>query len=331
MKNKFIFSGLLAVALTVMSFAPVSAIETNTLKARYTKAEGFVLPSTEAPSTKVDEEDPENGVNKTYTSSPELQEAFNAIYPNGQVPQGELVDFQDIQDFLAPLGMDTSNIAFRGNLDKCLLAVVDQNAGDNADIIIGAFRSGTVTIKLTNADKQEVYPLTFTVTPIEVNFTLTPANPTIKPGESIDILIGINPNDAWWIWFDDEGNSIDLSIMYEFAGGKAASFKELFDEEENFIGFTITGKNEGTATLSVKSAEGKYATSSTITVKKPTTPVKPETPASDDGEVLGESVSNKKPGVVQTSDNTNVILYSTALAASLIAIAGYTILRKKEN
>lgn len=131
-------------------------------------------------------------------------------------------------------------------------------------------------------------------------------------GESQDILIDTEPEDAWWFWLVLAEDGAD-AVMVETTISDTTVIKveELTDEDGYWTGYTVTGLKTGTATISIETDLG-HVSVATSTVENPaaSTDVPP--------------ASTTKPAVVATNggpatgDTTNTTMYMLMMLTVLL-------------
>lgn len=301
---KLLFGSALALVLALSLFVPatVSAEETGDVTVTPT------ADTTYAPTT-ADTLD---------------QDAFDAKYPDG-AKQGEILNLEDYYDG------DVSqlvvwNVSTTGN--------VFWYEGDTEYSIkngeIWLYQPGTVTITFIDlTDLSTYYTLEVTIVENPVDVVLVPTEVTIAPNESTTVLIDTVPENAWWFWLElEEAGTNGIMIETTISDTSVISVEKAYNEDNEWIGYTITGLKEGTATLSIETELG-HVSETTVTVKKPTpVPTTPPTTTTTTPSTKPAVAANN--GGPATGDATNTTMYMLMMLAALASVSGYTFLKKQK-
>lgn len=294
---KLLFGSALALVLALSLFVPtnVSAEETGT------------TPDTVTPTAIGDVLD---------------QSAFDLAYPAG-VKAGTIIDLSDYYtgDVLELIINDVVG-------DGGIYWYEDDVTYKLTDTKIWVYGEGDIEIEFYDEDGNPYY-LEFVVTENPVDIVLNPEEVTIEPGETTTILIETVPEDAWWFWevLADQGSS-GVSITTTISDITVISVDKAYDENGDWIGYTVKGLAEGTATISIESELGHISVA-TVTVKKPAPA--PTTPPANNG-----TTPSTKPAVAAnnggpaTGDTTNTTMYMLMMLAALASVSGYTFLKKQK-
>ena len=241
------------------------------------------------------------------------QDAFDAKYPEG-AKQGEIINIADYYDgdvndlIVWDLSVDGLVFWYEGETEYHM---------ENGEIWL--YQPGTVTITFADAeDNNKQYTLEVTIVENKVDIVLDPKEVTIAPNQTTTISIETLPKDAWWFWMElaEQGND-SVTIDTTISDTSVIKVEKAYGEDDEWIGYTVTGLKEGTATISIKTDLG-HVSVATVTVKNPV----PTPPAKG-------SVAPKNGGP-KTGDTTNTTMYMLMMLTTLISMSGYIVLKKQK-
>lgn len=250
------------------------------------------------------------------------QAAFDADYPDG-LKQGDIIDLADYYDG------DVLELAFYDvEGDGLPIVFFDETTYTLTDTELWAYGAGDVKITFIdlNDPTYPEYTLEFTIAENPVDIVLDPTAVTIAPGESTTILIDTLPEDAWWFWAELAVAGTDgVMINTKISDTTVIKVEEAYDENDEWIGYTVTGLKAGTATISIESELG-HTSVATITVQSPEKPIS-QPPATTTTTKPAVAANNGGPA---TGDTTNTTMYMLMMLAALASVSGYTFLKKQK-
>ena len=249
------------------------------------------------------------------------QAAFNVAYPDG-VKQGE--EF-DITPYYTG---DATKLKVSESGTGEVIWITDENDEFFDEEFVGifaAYRAGDVTLTFTDEDAN-TYTLSFTITETPVDIVLVPTEVKLPVGESQDIIIDTEPEDAWWFWLaliEDDADAIMVTTT--ISDTSVIKVEELYDEDGVWIGYTVTGLKTGTATISIETDLGDVSVATIEVFDKQIL----QPPVTDTTTTTKPAVAAKNGGPA-TGDTTNTTMYMLMMLAALASVSGYAFLKKQK-
>ncbi|MDQ0361081.1 LPXTG cell wall anchor domain-containing protein [Breznakia pachnodae] len=247
------------------------------------------------------------------------QAAFDADYPDG-VKQGEIFDISDYYD-----GDISELYLYDYTGEGFAFWEIDETTGAFLASDIWVLSVGDVNLEFVDVDGN-LYALDFDVIANPVDIVLDPTTVTLAPGESKTILIDTVPEDAWWFWAELALEGSDgVMVNTKISDTTVIKVEEAYDENDEWIGYTVTGLKAGTATISIETELG-HTSVATITVKSPEKPIS-QPPATTTTTKPAVAANNGGP---VTGDTTNTTMYMLMMLAALASVSGYAFLKKQK-